>query len=170
MKLVDTWELYREERERRNEHNDCVVRAIASAFQISYRSSHRWCQNVLERKHRHGTFTTQGIAKNLDDPRIKRMKLYRAGITSKWYTYIRNLRNLRAQDRAERVVPDILPKGCKNLTLGRFVKEIAEPNKTYFILCKRHAIAVRDQVVYDNTNTKKMSRVQLVWEVLDEVI
>jgi len=55
--VIDTQEVYRGERLSLNERNDCVVRAIASVFCMTYEQAHNYCKHILHRKNKKGTYT-----------------------------------------------------------------------------------------------------------------
>lgn len=170
-RVIDTWTLYREEREEVDECNDCVVRAIAAFRDISYQSSRRWCRRVLRRKDRRGPHTTTHMAKAYMDGNlfVRSLTPYHTGHNINWYHYKYITSTCITKDIPYEghinSVEDIRPKGVKYLTLARFVKDVAEPNGRYLILVRGHAVAVVDRVVYDNVESRKASRIQMVWKL-----
>ncbi len=58
IEYTSTNEVYFKEREALNEKNDCVVRAIASAFNIDYLKAHSFVKYRFSRKDRGGTYST----------------------------------------------------------------------------------------------------------------
>jgi hypothetical protein len=49
----------------KQEKNDCVVRAIANAFEISYNTAHEFVAKKFKRKAKKGTLNTRSILKGM---------------------------------------------------------------------------------------------------------
>ncbi len=55
----------------KGEHNDCVVRAIASAFDIDYDRAHQIVRDTFNRKYRQGTYGFINGMNNLAKNRVR---------------------------------------------------------------------------------------------------
>jgi hypothetical protein len=58
MTVKNTEDLFKVDREEMKETNDCVVRAIAVAYDTTYGKSHFYCRKYLNRHNRKGVYTT----------------------------------------------------------------------------------------------------------------
>ena len=103
------------------ETNDCVVYATASAFDLTYDQAHQVVREKYGRKDRKGT-ETFSLLKGLrkEHQEVKAINTY-------------TVRGKKI-DRAAKVYS--------------FAK--ANPQGTYFIVVRGHALAIKDGVVYDN--------------------
>jgi hypothetical protein len=111
----------------KSERNDCVVRAIASAFDIDYNKAHQWVFENLNRQFRKGTFgfPTKMNLMSTNNTRFnyKRTKT----IDAKYLT---------------------TNKGKSKMTVGTFAKEYNRG--TYIIRVNRHAFTIKDGTVIGN--------------------
>lgn len=137
-----------------NEKNDCVVRALANAFEISYNLSHKFVELVMERKAKKGTqmFDThmRAIANsggveferegqlNLFDGGVKKVKVHFVGTSPKLGGVLFN------------------PKYTWTNKCAYTVKEFAQKfNKGTFILTvKKHALTIKNGIIIDNGDMK----------------
>ncbi len=105
----------------KNEAGDCVVYATASAFDLTYDQAHQVVREKYGRKDRKGT-PTFSLLKGLrkEHQEVKAINTY-------------TVRGKKI-DRAAKVYS--------------FAK--ANPQGTYFIVISRHALVIKDGVVYDN--------------------
>ena len=105
------------------ETNDCVVYATASALDLSYDQAHQVAREKFNRKDRKGT-----------------QSIYLLQGLRKEYQEVKAINTYTVHgkkiDRAAKVYS--------------FAK--ANPQGTYFILVRSHALAIKDGVVYDNKN------------------
>jgi len=138
----------------KTEKNDCVVRAIANAFEISYNVSHKFVEKAFYRKRKKGTFSTKETLKRLskktlkfahegqlnlfDHPDYKEIKIKHIGDQPKDGGKLNN------------------PKYTWTNKVAYTVKEFAQVfNKgTYLLLVKKHALTVKDGVIIDNGDYK----------------
>lgn len=134
MSLIDTWELYRVERIQLDETNDCGVRALAAACDMSYFNAHTYCRDVMHRVNRRGMwylkhFDAQGLPFKL-----KSMVLYKP---FHW-------------EKKEGFVEDFDSDGVtkKGLHISKFLKR--HPKGRFIIVTSRHFFAVVDGVIYGN--------------------
>ena len=136
----------------RGETNDCVVRAFASSFDVSYDYAHKYVADEFGRKPRKGTYGTVSKLVKMSDNLIKvnGKKICPIGVRHNDYM----LRSL---------MYDVTVKGVtkkRNMTVGTFVKQ--NPKGTFFVLVRRHAFTIKDGVVIGNpedaTKTKRPMR------------
>ena len=121
----------------KGETNDCVVYATASAFDLTYDQAHQVVREKYGRKDRKGT-QTFSLLKGLrkEHQEVKAINTYTVGG--------------RQIDRKAKVYS--------------FAE--ANPQGTYFILVSRHALVIKDGVVYDNKNNgSKHSRIKWAFKI-----
>ena len=124
----------------RGETNDCVVRAFASSFDVSYDYAHKYVAEEFGRKPKKGTYGTITTLVKMADSLIKvnGKKICPLGVRHNDYL----LRSL---------MYDVKVKGVtkkRNMTVGTFVKQ--NPKGTFFVLVRRHAFTIIDGVVIGN--------------------
>jgi hypothetical protein len=125
----------------KTETNDCVVRAFASAFDVSYDYAHKYVAEEFKRKPRKGTFFTASKMVKLSESLIKvnGKKICPLGKESKSFAYPYSL-SYEVKVKGEIVK--------RQMTVGTFVKK--NPKGTFFVLVKRHAFTIKDGVVIGN--------------------
>ena len=140
----------------RGEKNDCVVRAFASAFEVSYDYAHKYVRENFGRKNREGTYgTVLKMTKLSEEKRqvnYKRVKCI--GTKSEMGTH-----SLRYPVKTK----DGIVK--REMTVGTFAKQ--NPVGTFFILVSRHAFTIKDGVVNGNWEdaVKKKRVIKFAFEV-----
>jgi len=125
---------YNESATAKSERNDCVVRAVASTFNLKYDTAHKFVADEFGRQPRKGTFGTAIKLSNRDN------------ILGIKYKLIPKLNLLYPGS-------DIHQKKGKepvNIPLRLFLERF--PKGKYFVLVKRHAFSVIDGVVIGNKN------------------
>jgi len=140
----------------KGERNDCVVRAFASSFGVSYDYAHKYVKENFGRKNREGTYGTVLKMKKLSEDRkqINYKKVKCLGTKSD--TGIHDLRYpVKTKDGIVK----------REMTVGTFVKQ--NPVGTFFILVSRHAFTIKDGVVIGNyeDSTKKKRVIKFAFEV-----
>jgi hypothetical protein len=126
----------------KQETNDCVVRAFMAALDISYDQAHSWVGEKFNRINRQGTYTTCHIKNVLGTTKAgKKLVAYGCHPSKK------NIMEFYGF----KVVTN--PK-YKNKEVGYTLKSFIEnhPKGRYFVILKRHAVAVVDGVLYGNSN------------------
>jgi hypothetical protein len=125
----------------RIETNDCVVRAFASAFDVSYDYAHKYVAEEFNRKPRKGTYFTTSKLVKLSESFIKvnGKKLIPIGTKSNSLVYPYSL-SYEVKVKGEKVK--------RQMTVGTFVKK--NPKGTFFVLVKGHAFTIKDGVVIGN--------------------
>jgi hypothetical protein len=134
----------------KSETRDCVVRAIASCFDIEYDSAHKFVKETFSRQNRRGTFNTAQKLVRLVD---RNFTLNGKSIHT---TGVRNNSSMIGSLRY-----DVIVKGKKTkreMTVGKFVQD--NPTGTFFMLVRGHAFTIKDGVVIGNPeDAKKLKRV-----------
>ena len=128
----------------KSETNDCVVRAIASAFDIEYSKAHKWVADTFNRKPKKGTF---GFPVGMD-----RMSTNNTRMNYK---------------RTKTIDPKHLTTngGKSKMTVGTFAKEYNIG--TYIIRVDRHAFTIKDGSVIGNPEdaTKLRKIIKNAWKI-----
>jgi hypothetical protein len=125
----------------RTETNDCVVRAFASAFDVSYDYAHKYVAEEFKRKPRKGTYFTASKMVKLSESLIKvnSKKITPIGTKCSSFAYPYSL-SYDVKVKGEQVK--------RQMTVGTFVKK--NPKGTFFVLVKGHAFTIKDGVVIGN--------------------
>ena len=136
----------------KGETNDCVVRAFASAFEITYDKAHKYVKEKFGRKDRQGTYGTVGTLVKMADDRttVNYKKVLPVGVR-KSSTMVNSL-SYNVTIKGEKKV--------RQMTVGTFIKQ--NPKGTFFVLVRQHAFTIKDGVVIGNyedaVKTKKIMR------------
>ena len=143
---------YSESKIAKSETADCVVRAFASAFDVTYDRAHKYVKEEFGRKDRRGTYgTVSRLVKMADDrTTVNYKKVYPVGVR-KSSTLINSL-SYNVTIKGETKV--------RQMTVGTFIKQ--NPKGTFFVLVRQHAFTIKDGVVIgnfeDSVKTKKIMR------------
>ena len=119
-----------------SEKDDCVVRAFASAYGVTYDYAHKKVAEVFGRKNRQGTayfsLTMSALAS-------KQIKFNRKGVTP-----IREDLNMMywVEVKGKRTL--------RNMTTAKFLEKYSKG--TYIVTIKGHAFTIKDGVVIGNTD------------------
>jgi hypothetical protein len=133
----------------KGETNDCVVRAFASAFEVSYDYAHKYVRENFNRINRQGTYgTVHKMSQIAEDRRQINYKKVKC-LGTKSNTGIHDLRYpVKTKDGVVK----------REMTVGTFAKQ--NPVGTFFILVSRHAFTIKDGVVIGNwEDSQKKKRV-----------
>ena len=60
----------------KKENNDCVVRAVMNAFEVSYNEAHKFCEKEFKRKSKKGCSGYCNMIRVVDGDLLKVMALY----------------------------------------------------------------------------------------------
>jgi len=125
----------------RGETNDCVVRAFASSFDVSYDYAHKYVAEEFGRKPRKGTYYTASKMTKLSEGvlKVNSKKIIPIGTKSNSVFYPYSL-SYEVKVKGEKVK--------RQMTVGKFVKK--NPKGTFFILVRGHAFTIKDGVVIGN--------------------
>jgi len=125
----------------RRETNDCVVRAFASAFDVTYDYAHKYVAEEFKRQPRKGTYFTASKMSKLSEGvlKVNNKKIIPIGTKSNSVIYPYSL-SYEVKVKGETVK--------RQMTVGTFVKK--NPKGTFFVLVRRHAFTIKDGVVIGN--------------------
>lgn len=118
----------------KSETNDCFVRAVASAYDISYDKAHEWVRKYFKRKNNKGT---SNVVLYMELFSIQKKVLN--GKRSK------SIQELRSYDSTNFKM--------KRTTLNQFIKK--HSTGTYIIIVKGHAFTLKDGSVIGNQSDSK---------------
>ena len=136
----------------KTESNDCVVRAIASSFEMHYDEAHKLVSKIWFRRNREGTRNFVGGMRNMVDNKIP--------INGKSFS------NLGGQYGSMKY--DVKVKGQtvkRNMTTGTFIKKY--PVGKYLVVVRGHAFSIIDGKVVGNTGDATMKKrvILYAWKV-----
>ena len=121
----------------KREKNDCMVRAVANAFEIPYDQSHAWVKDTFKRGVRQGTkaviSTLSGIDEAVFEPQGQKITIKSLGVSPK--------RGGKLQNPAYTHKPVAF-------TVKAFAHKFSRGN--YVVLVNKHALAIKNGVVIDN--------------------
>ena len=129
-----------------NEKNDCVVRAFANAFTITYDTAHQFAENVFNRKAKKGV---KGMFITLSKLGFATFDLFQDSLFPETKTY--SIHPITRNKDGKVVNTDYTHKTV-NHTVKTFCSKF---NKgTYIITVSNHALTIKDGIVIDNPNYK----------------
>jgi len=127
----------------KTEKNDCVVRAISSAFEMHYDETHQFVKVKFKRENGKGTrFFVGGMRRMVED----KFKINGKSFDS-------------MGDTLGRMKYDVKSKGQivkRNMTTGTFIKKY--PVGRYLVLVRGHAFSIIDGQVVGNTSDATMKK------------
>ena len=132
----------------KGENNDCVVRAVMNAFQVTYDTAHEFVEKTFGRETGKGT---KGAVSGF-------MRLATAGGALNHAIQPLGKFSEEPLTPAEADEQGVLlnlkyPKGggrFASFTVGKFLAQ--NPTGSFVIIVAKHALAIRDGKVYDNIN------------------
>lgn len=132
----------------KGETNDCVVRAFASAFEISYDKAHKYITENFGRQPRKGTYGTSTKLVKMSDKRttVNYKRVYPVGTRYSDSMFGSLSYNVKIKGITKR----------RNMTVGRFVKQ--NPKGTFLVIVSRHAFTIKDGVVIGNVEDSIRTR------------
>ena len=128
----------------KSERADCVVRAVASAYDMSYDKAHKWVADTFGRRHRRGTFGFPGGMDRMSANATRLNRKLTRKIDAKYLT---------------------TNGGKSKMSVGTFAKEY---NKgTYIIRVSGHAFTIKDGSVIGNLEDSNKIRkiVKNAWKI-----
>jgi len=141
----------------KGEKNDCVVRAMANAFDISYNMAHEFVSVKFKRKSKKGTNKTRSILKGMKIVQFPieegtQLSLFQPIDTEKLFQI--KWMGDQPKDGGKLINPKYNWNGAPKVAFS--VKEFAQHFKrgTYVLLVKKHALTVKDGVIIDNPDKK----------------
>jgi len=127
----------------KSETNDCVVRAISSAFEMHYDEAHQFVKVKFGRKDRKGTSFFVGGMRRMVDDKVK--------INGKPFE---TMGNEYGHVSYEVKVKDQMVK--RNMTTGTFIKKY--PVGKYLVVVRGHAFSIIDGAVVGNASDATMKK------------
>ena len=125
----------------RNEKNDCAVRAITNAFNVTYDTAHMFASTKLERKARKGV---KAMFAKLDLLGSVTFDLFSNTLFPETRTYkLDGVLNPINKDYTHKDVSYTVKTFCTKFNKG-----------TYIVLVNKHALTIKDGIVVDNPNYK----------------
>ena len=125
----------------KNEKNDCAVRALANAFNITYDVAHMFAADKLERKVRKGV---KSMFAKLDLLGEVTFDLFSNTLFPETKTYkLDGKLKPRNPDYTHKKVAFTVKTFCARFNKG-----------TYILIVNKHALCVKDGIVIDNPNYK----------------
>lgn len=128
----------------KSERGDCVVRAVASAYDIHYDKAHKWVADNFKRKPKKGTYGFPIGMNKMSDNKTR-------------FNY----------KRTKTIDPKFLTtnNGKSKMTVGTFVKEYDKG--TYIVRVSGHAFTIKDGSVIGNPEdaTKLRKVIKNAWKV-----
>ena len=133
----------------KGEANDCFVRAVMNACQISYDEAHELVATKFSRRRGKGT---TGANLKLKQMATAGEKLAQYDIRSLGYYAAIPMTPEQAKERG--VLLNLkYPKGggtYSGFTVGKFLAQ--HPKGSYIVIVAKHALAIRDGKIYDNAD------------------
>ena len=141
--------------------NNCVVKAIAIAFQLDYQDAYNFCKEYFGREHGNGVRTID-ILKNIES------LAYDSGKKVVGYWHHRMFGEY-GKERNEFYtakftnIPDIAHNFNRRKYLTIEQVRYQSKGRSFFVLIKGHALTIKDGIVYDYKESKK----QRVFHVIE---
>ena len=128
----------------KSERRDCVVRAIASAYDLEYDKAHKWVADTFNRKPKRGTY---GFPQGMDKMSDSKTRM--------------NYKRTKTIDAKQLTTNG----GRSKMTVGTFAK--LYDKGTYILRVTGHAFTIKDGSVIGNTNDAEQVRkiVKNAWKV-----
>jgi len=121
----------------KGEKNDCSVRAVANAFNVTYDVAHEFCSNELGRKAKRGL---KGMYSTLNALGSVTFDLFSDTLFPETKTYkLAGKLKPRNPDYTHKPVQFTVKTFCAKFNKG-----------TYIVLVNKHALVVKDGIVVDN--------------------
>lgn len=140
----------------RKETSDCVVRGIASAFNMKYDDAHDFVKNIFGRKDRKGTMGfilgMQRIEK--EEGKINGKRFYQVGEYINGHITLKYPVKVKGESR------------FRNMTTSSFIKKY--PEGTYIVKGNHHVFVIKDGIIMGNWTdaTKPRKIIYSAWRVI----
>jgi hypothetical protein len=136
----------------KTEKNDCVVRAFANSFEVTYDTAHQFVKETFGRKNRKGTKQTMSTLKSLDlvtledDNSVGQLSLFPKTITKK----------VKFVGHSPKTGGRLFNPNYTHKKVAFTVKTFLNKFKkgTYIVLVHKHALVVKDGVLIDNEDQR----------------
>lgn len=138
----------------KNEKNDCVVRALANAFEISYNMAHTFVGLTFGRKDKKAT---QGFDSTMKDLSNHKIKFDREGQLNLFDVDGKKEVKVRYIGSSPKLGGKLSnPKYTWTDKVAYTVKEFAQKfsRGTYVLSVKKHALTIKNGIIVDNSDKK----------------
>ena len=139
----------------KGEKNDCVVRALMNAFEISYNKAHKIAERDFGRQKGKGTQGTYNtlmgmVDGDIDTPNFKEIKYIGSHPKAGGKKTLRNPLYPIVEKKINDEGEEVKESTFAGYTIGKFIQQ--KQKGTFIVLVAGHALAVRDGVMIDNGN------------------
>lgn len=140
------------------ETNDCFVRSVMSAFDVSYDEAHDFVRRNFYRENRKGTFVVNNIN-----------RVVACGVTlnGKKFKFVGKHPKKTNYPSTKILYNPKYGNTKRGFTVAPFLENFS--SGTYIILVKQHAMAVKDGVLYANVN-ENIEGLQRPVELVIEIV
>ena len=134
----------------KKEKNDCVVRALANAFEVNYNQAHTFVEKKFNRKKGKGTKGFNSILKKLSE---KLITFKPSGQLSLFEQDNKSF-NIEHVGDQPKLGGNLINRKYRHKKVAYTVKAFAQKYSkgTYIILVHKHAFTIKDGVLIDNGN------------------
>ena len=136
-----------------NEKNDCAVRAIANAFDITYNVAHEWCAETFNRKPRKATKMMNSTLKLVSDVEFP---IETGAQLSLFNDLTLNQFNVKHIGDCPKNGGKLINTRYKHKPVAYTVKAFMQKftKGTYVVLVEKHALCIKDGVLIDNSDKR----------------
>lgn len=134
------------------EKNDCVVRAVSNAFEVTYNTAHAFVKATFNRKDKKGTKGTKGTLKSLkevtleDENKVGQLSLFPKSTT-------RTIKYVGSSPKSGGELYNTKYTHKKvAFTVKTFLNKFSKG--TYLILVHKHALVIKDGILIDNNDMR----------------
>ena len=121
----------------KSEKNDCVVRACANAFNVTYDIAHSFTAETFKRKFRKGTYNVYNALNELGKVSFDLFQDSLFPITKEYN--LKAIKNPINREYTHKKVSYTVKTFCSKYSKG-----------TYIVIVHKHALCVKDGIVIDN--------------------
>ena len=121
----------------KSEKNDCVVRACANAFNVTYDIAHSFTAETFKRKFRKGTYNVYNALNELGKVSFDLFQDTLFPITKEYN--LKAIKNPINREYTHKKVSYTVKTFCSKYSKG-----------TYIVIVHKHALCVKDGIVIDN--------------------
>ena len=130
----------------KREKNDCMVRAVANAFEIPYDQAHNWDKDTFKRSNRQGT---QGVVSIMS--KVKQAAFAASGQLDLFNNDEKQIK-IKSMGMCPKLGGKLQNPDYTHKPVAFTVKAFAQKFKkgNFVVLVNKHALAVKNGVVIDN--------------------
>ena len=121
----------------KGEKNDCVVRACANAFNVTYDIAHSFTAETFKRKFRKGTYNVYNALNELGNVTFDLFQDTLFPITKEYN--LKAIKNPINRSYTHKKVSFTVKTFCSKFSKG-----------TYIVIVHKHALCIKDGIVIDN--------------------